>query len=52
MRLFRFGDDVGTSVDSYGSRFVQVPLTDPDGRARAACFHYRPAGRSAGTWPR
>jgi hypothetical protein len=29
---------------AHGSRFVQVPLTSPEGGVRAACFHLPPGG--------
>ena len=47
MEMYSFGRDDGHSVDRYGSDFVLAPLTDPNGRARAACAHLR-AGDSVG----
>jgi quercetin dioxygenase-like cupin family protein len=44
MRLHRFDPAAGRPVAAHGSRFAQVPLTDPDGRARAACVHLAPGG--------
>ena len=44
MRLFRFDAGVGREITHYGSRFRLSPLTDPEGRARAVCFHLEPGG--------
>jgi quercetin dioxygenase-like cupin family protein len=44
MRLHRFDAAAGRLVAAHGSHFVEVPLTDPEGRARAACLHLEPGG--------
>jgi hypothetical protein len=44
MELYRFDAAVGRPISKYGSHFVQVPLTSPEGGVRAACFHLPPGG--------
>jgi hypothetical protein len=44
MRRFSFEAAVGRHVHDFGSDFILSPLTDPGGRARAACFHLGPGG--------
>jgi hypothetical protein len=44
VRMFAFGPDNGHHIDNFGSDFVLSPLTNPDGAARAACFHLAPGG--------
>ena len=44
MRRYSFEATVGRPVRDFGSDFVLAPLTDPDGRARAACFHLAAGG--------
>ena len=47
MRRYSFEAVVGRPVRDFGSDFILSPLTDPGGRARAACFHLA-AGGSVG----
>jgi quercetin dioxygenase-like cupin family protein len=44
MELYRFDAAVGRPISAHGSRFLQVPLTSPEGGVRAACFHLPPGG--------
>jgi hypothetical protein len=44
MELYRFDAAVGRPISKHGSRFVQLPLTSPEGGVRAACFHLPPGG--------
>jgi quercetin dioxygenase-like cupin family protein len=44
MQLHRFDAAAGRPMSRHGSRFVQCPLTGPDGGVRAACFHLPPGG--------
>ena len=44
MKLYRFDAAVGRRISAHGSRFLQVPLTSPEGGVRAACFHLPPGG--------
>ena len=44
MKLYRFDEKAGHPVSNFGSRFTLSPLTDPEGKARAACFHLPPGG--------
>ena len=47
MERLRFDSSAGKRVDRYESEFVLAPLTVPDGRVKAACFHV-PAGGIVG----
>lgn len=44
MKLYRFDAAAGRPRSEHGSSFLLSPLTDPEGRARAACFHLEPGG--------
>jgi hypothetical protein len=44
MRRYFFEATDGRPVRDFGSDFVLSPLTDPDGRARAVCFHLAAGG--------
>jgi hypothetical protein len=44
MRRYSFEATVGLPTREFGSDFVLSPLTDPQGRARAACFHLAAGG--------
>jgi quercetin dioxygenase-like cupin family protein len=45
MKSYRFDAATGRPRSEHGSSFRLSPLTDPDGRARAACFHFEPGDR-------
>ena len=47
MQLVSFAANAGHEIERFGSRFVLSPLTNPDGTARATCFHV-PAGGLVG----
>ena len=44
MKLYRFDASAGHHVEQHGSDFVLSPLTDPEGRVHAACFHLGAGG--------
>lgn len=39
VRMYSFDPTAGHRIDQFGSSFTLSPLTNPDGLARAACFH-------------